>query len=43
MTLRDGVLAVRDNDFLNLQIEGDSKIVIDYFNRKLAHLVQLFY
>ena len=34
MPLRYGVLAVRNNGFLNLEIEGDSKIVIDYCNRK---------
>ena len=28
------VLATRDNGFSNLEIEGDSKIVIDCFNRK---------
>ena len=34
MVLRDGVLVVRDNGFLNLDIEGDSKVVIDCYNKK---------
>lgn len=28
MVLRDGMLAVKNNDLLNLKIEGGSKIVI---------------
>ena len=27
MTLRDGILVVKNNGFLNLDIKGDSKIV----------------
>ena len=34
MTLRDGVLATRDNGFLNLDIEGDSKVIIGCYNIK---------
>ena len=33
MTLRDDMLAAKNNRFLNLEIEGDSKIVIDYCNK----------
>ena len=34
MTLRDNVLAVKNNEFLNLKIEGDLKTVIDCYNKK---------
>ena len=34
MALRDGMLAAKNNGFLNLEIEGDSKIVIDCYNKK---------
>lgn len=34
MTLRDGVLAAKCNGFSNLEIEGNSKIVIDCSNKK---------
>ena len=34
MVLRDGVLATKNNGFLTLEIEGDSKIVIDCYNKK---------
>lgn len=34
MTLRDDMLAAKNNRFLNLEIEGDSKIVIDCCNKK---------
>lgn len=34
MVLRDGVLATKNNGFLTLEIEGDSKIVIDCCNKK---------
>ena len=36
MTLRDVILAVKNNGFLNLEIEGDSKIVIDCFNKRIS-------
>ena len=32
-TLRNGMLAVKNNGFLNLEIEGDSKIVINCYNK----------
>ena len=35
MMLKDGMLAIKKNGFLNLEIEGDSKIVIDYYNKKI--------
>ena len=35
MALRDGILAVKNNGFLNLEIESDSKIVVDSYNRKI--------
>lgn len=34
MVLRDDMLTVKNNGFLNLDIEGDSRIVIDYYNKK---------
>lgn len=34
MTLRDDVLATKNNEFLNQESEGDLKIVIDYYNKK---------
>ena len=34
MTLRDDILAIKNNKFLNLEIEGDLKIVIDCYNKK---------
>ena len=43
MALRDGVLAVRNNGFLNLEIERDSKTVIDCFNRKSNSSSLIFY
>ena len=30
MTLKDGVLAVKNNGFLYLEMEGDSKVIINY-------------
>ena len=35
MTLRDGILAIKNNGFLRLEMEGDSKIVIDCFNKRI--------
>ena len=29
------MLAAKNNGFLNLEIEGDSKIVVDSYNRKI--------
>ena len=34
VALSDGVLATRLNGFFNLEIEGDSKVIIDYYNKK---------
>ena len=34
MILRDDILAVKNKEFLNLEIEGDLKIVIDCYNKK---------
>ena len=33
MILRDDILVAKNNDFLSLEIEDDSKIVIEYFNK----------
>ena len=35
MTLRVDTLAATNNDFLSLEIEGDFKIVIDYYNNRI--------
>ena len=32
--MRDGVVAVVYNEFLNLEIERDYKIIIDCYNKK---------
>ena len=34
VALRDSVLTATHNDFINLDIEGDSKVIIDYCNKK---------
>ena len=34
MTLRYDMLATKNNWFLNLEIKGDARIVIDYYNKK---------
>ena len=34
MIFRDDMLVVKFNELLNLEIEGDSKIVIDSYNKK---------
>ena len=34
--LRDGILAIKNNDFLNLEFEGDSKIAIDFCNKRIS-------
>ena len=36
MALRDGILAAKNNGFLSLEIEGDSKIVIDCYNKRIS-------
>ena len=35
MTLRGDILSTKNKDFLNLKIENNSKIVIDYCNKKI--------
>ena len=39
MVLRDDVLVVKNNEFLNLEIEGNLKIIIDCNNKKKIFLV----
>ena len=34
MTLRDDISVIKNNEFLNLEIEGNSKIIIDCNNKK---------
>ena len=34
LAFRDGILATKNKGFLDLEVEGDSKIVIDYNNKK---------
>ena len=34
VALRDGVLVVTNNGFSNLEIEGNSKVIIDGYNKK---------
>ena len=34
LTLRDDILAAKNKGFLDLEIEGDSKIVINCYNKK---------
>ena len=34
ITFRDGVLTAKNNGFLNLEIESDSKVMIDSYNKK---------
>ena len=38
MTLRYSVVAVKYNDFLNLEIERYSKVIIDCYNQKISLL-----
>ena len=33
---QDEILAIKINDYSNLEIEGDSKIVIDSFNKMIS-------
>ena len=35
MILRDGILAVKSNGFLDLEVEDDSKIIVDCYNKKI--------
>ena len=41
MILRDDILVVNNNEFLNMEIVGDSKVVIDYYNKKINILVSI--
>ena len=34
VVLRFGILAARLNDFFNLEIEEDIKVIINYYNKK---------
>ena len=45
MTLRDGVIAVVYNGFLNLEMEGNSKVIINCCKKKKkkVYLVQFCY
>ena len=43
MALRDDMLVAKNNGFLNLEIEGDLKKVIDCYNKKVIFLVLLCY
>ena len=43
MVMRNDVLIIRDNDFLNMETERDSKIIINCYNKKKVYIVQLFY
>ena len=36
LALRDDILAAKNNGFVSLEIEGDWKIVIDCFNKKIS-------
>ena len=36
MALRDGVKAAKNNGFLNLEIEGDFKVIIDCYNKNCS-------
>ena len=41
MRLRDGIFPARKNGLLNLEIKGDSKVVIDGYNKKIVYPIQL--
>ena len=41
MALRDDMLAAKNNEFLNLEIDDDSKIVIDCYNKKKKVIFQV--
>ena len=38
MTLRYDMLAAKNNEFLNIEIEGYLKIVIDCYNKKYIYI-----
>ena len=37
--MRDGILAAIYNDFTNLEIEGDSKVIIYCYNRRCSSII----
>ena len=39
MTLRYSVIDIKYNDFLNLEIERYSKVIIDCYNKKIVYLI----
>ena len=41
MTLRYDMLAAKNNEFLNIEIEGYLKIVIDCYNKKYIYILFL--
>lgn len=41
IALKDGVVTTNYNCFMNLEIEMDFKVMIDYYNRKSSALIQL--
>ena len=43
VAFRDSILVTTYNSFSNLEIEEDSKIIIDCYNKKVVYLVQLFH
>ena len=43
MTFRDDLLVVKNNEFLNLEIEGDLKVVMDDYNKKKVIFLILLY
>ena len=43
IVLRGGVLIVAYNGFSNLEIKGDSKVIIDCYNKKVINIVQLIF
>ena len=36
MSIRDGILVIKNNGFLSLKIEGDSKIVMNCYNKRIS-------
>ena len=43
MPLRDDMLPTKRKSFLNLEIEGDSKIVINCYNKKINISSSIFF
>ena len=42
VALIDGIIAATHYGFSNLEIEGDSKVIIDCYDTKRSYLVELF-